>query len=149
MKFGNRLARSRGFNIFDSRESDRPRWKFRSALKKVGLSERGECRRRKFLEEFLRREQDKRDESAKACVDRDPRDFTVHRSSYKALGTPGFFQRANEPKGSGAREKEKGTITLSQGNGALKVRRARTMASWEWFYFRVHDNCTVTVAVTR
>lgn len=44
-------------------------------------TKRGECQRRKFLREFLQRE---RDESAKACVDRDPRDFTVHRSSYKA-----------------------------------------------------------------
>lgn len=56
---------------------------------------------------FFDENEDERDESAKACVDRDPRDFTVHRSSYKAPSTSGFFQRANEPKGSGAREKKK------------------------------------------
>ncbi|KYN20247.1 hypothetical protein ALC57_07151 [Trachymyrmex cornetzi] len=56
---------------------------------------------------FFDETEDERDESAKACVDRDPRDFTVHRSSYKAPSTPGFFQQANEPKGSGAREKKK------------------------------------------
>jgi len=56
--------------------------------------------------------------------DRDPRDFTVHRSSYKAPEhSSGFFQRANEPKGSGARGgKKKEQLRCSQGNGALKAR---------------------------
>ena len=69
---------------------------------------------------FFDENEDERDESAKACVDRDPRDFTVHRSSYKAPGTPGFFQRANEPKGSGAREKKKEQLRSRREMARLK-----------------------------
>lgn len=70
-----------------------------------------------------RRERERERESVR---DRDPRDFTVHRSSYKAASTPpGFFQRANEPNDS-AREKKKEQLCSHREMARLKWRRART-----------------------